>query len=89
MTRITKSTFRDGVRELARRDPDMARLFKAAALPDLRSRSTGYGTIMKIISGQQVSTAAARAINGRMEIRVDQIVIDPVNAVVIAWNHHL
>ena len=67
MTRITKSTFRDGVRELARRDPDMARLFKAAALPDLRSRSTGYGTIMKIISGQQVSTAAARAINGRME----------------------
>lgn len=67
MTKITKQTFRDGVAELAWRDADIARLFAAADLPGLRSRTTGYGTILKIISGQQVSTAAARAINGRME----------------------
>jgi DNA-3-methyladenine glycosylase II len=67
MSKITKQTFREGVAELAQRDADMARLLKAADLPGLRSRTTGYGTILKIISGQQVSTAAARAINGRLE----------------------
>jgi DNA-3-methyladenine glycosylase II len=71
MTRITKQTFRNGVQELARRDADMARLFDAADLPGLRSRASGYATMIKIISGQQVSTAAARAINGRMDAVAD------------------
>ncbi|MAF47181.1 MAG: DNA-3-methyladenine glycosylase 2 family protein [Rhodospirillales bacterium] len=67
MSKITKSTFLDGVRELARRDTDFARLYEATGLPGLRSRRTGYATLLRIISGQQVSTAAARAINGRMD----------------------
>ena len=34
----------------------------------LRIRPTGFGTLLKIICGQQVSTAAARAITGRLDI---------------------
>ncbi|NQV57793.1 MAG: DNA-3-methyladenine glycosylase 2 family protein [Rhodospirillales bacterium] len=67
MVRITKATFREGAEELAARDADFSRLLKAADLPSLRSRQTGFGSLIKIISGQQVSTAAARAINGRLD----------------------
>ena len=67
MTRITRQAFREGAAELARRDVDMARLLEVADLPGLRSRTTGFATMIKIICGQQVSTAAARAINGRLE----------------------
>lgn len=65
--RITKETLKQGAEELARRDTDFARLYETVGLPGLRSRASGYGTILKIISAQQVSVAAARAINGRMD----------------------
>ena len=67
MTRITRQAFREGATELARRDADMARLLEAVDLPGLRCRTTGFATMSKIICGQQVSTAAARAINGRLD----------------------
>ena len=65
--KITKITLKQGAEELARRDKDFARLYETIGLPSLRSRPSGYGTIVKIISAQQVSVAAARAINGRMD----------------------
>ena len=52
---------------MARRDKDFKRLYEISGLPGLRSRSTGYGTILKIINSQQVSVAAAKAINGRLD----------------------
>lgn len=66
--KINRETFRQGAEELARRDRDFKRLYETIGLPGLRSRSTGYGTILKIINGQQVSVAAAKAINGRLDL---------------------
>jgi len=65
--KITKITFAEGAKELGRRDKDFARLVKEIGLPSLRSRATGYGTILKVICGQQVSTSAAAAIGGRLD----------------------
>ena len=65
--KITKITFAEGAKELGRRDKDFARLVKKIGLPSLRSRATGYGTILKVICGQQVSTSAAAAIGGRLD----------------------
>ena len=65
--KITKITFAEGARELGRRDQDFARLVRDIGLPGLRSRQTGYSTLLKIICGQQVSTSAARAIGGRLD----------------------
>ncbi len=65
--KITKITFAEGAQELGRRDKDFARLVKDIGLPGLRSRQTGYSTLVKIICGQQVSTSAARAIGGRLD----------------------
>ena len=67
MSKITKITFAEGAEELGRRDKDFARLFKEIGLPGLRSRETGYGRILKVICGQQVSTSAAAAIGGRLD----------------------
>ena len=65
--RINKKTFAEGAKELGKRDKDFARLVDEIGLPGLRSRSSGYSTILKVICGQQVSTAAARAIGGRLD----------------------
>ena len=51
---------------LLTRDLDLAKFYRAHGLPSLRTRPTGFGTLINIICGQQVSTAAARAITGRL-----------------------
>ncbi len=65
--KIDTKTFKQGAEELARRDKDFKRLYETIGLPCLRSRATGYGSILKIINAQQVSVAAAKAINGRLD----------------------
>jgi len=64
---ITLKTMVEGAKALAKVDPDFARIFKAYGLPGLRSRPTGYGTVLKIISAQQVSTYSAMAISRRLD----------------------
>jgi len=54
--------------ELSKRDLDLANFYENYGLPSLRTRPTGYGTLIKIICGQQVSTAAARAITARLDV---------------------
>lgn len=57
----------EGVEWLAARDPVLARvLAEVGALP-LRRRPDGFGALLDAIVGQQVSTAAAAAIWGRLE----------------------
>lgn len=65
--KITRETFKLAAEELSNRDPDVAMFYTAHGIPSLRSRPTGYGTLLKIICGQQVSTAAARAITSRLD----------------------
>ena len=67
MTRITRATLAEAAAELGQIDPDFVRLIDAHGLPGLRSRPTGFGTLLKVIAAQQVSTYAARAIGRRLD----------------------
>lgn len=57
----------EGAEWLAARDAGMARAFARCGLPPLRRRADGFGTLLQAVVGQQVSTASAAAIWGRME----------------------
>ena len=61
------------VRTLADRDPDMGRILRTVGMPPLRVRNPGFGSLIKIICAQQVSTASARAIFGRLEAACDPL----------------
>ena len=65
--RITGEVLPVAVEELARRDVDFARLYKIIGLPPMRARPPGFASLFKIVCGQQVSTASAAAIVGRLE----------------------
>ncbi|MDX2222790.1 MAG: DNA-3-methyladenine glycosylase 2 family protein [Rhodospirillaceae bacterium] len=55
------------LRILKRRDPHIARGTAEAGLPRARRWEPGYGTLVRIIIDQQVSTAAGRAIWAKLE----------------------
>ena len=65
--KITKEIFKQAVETLTKRDPDLNMFYRTSGLPLLRTRPPGYGTLLKVICAQQVSTAAARAITGRLD----------------------
>ncbi len=58
-----------GVEALVRLDPVMARLVREGAMPHLRRRPAGFEGLAWIVVGQQVSTASASAIWGRVKER--------------------
>ena len=62
-----------GLDALARLDPRLARLVAEGAHPVLRKREPGFEGLASIVIGQQVSTASAAAIWGRMKARFDEI----------------
>jgi DNA-3-methyladenine glycosylase II len=71
--KITRQTLIQGVEELAKRDSDFARVYAQAGVPTLRARPAGFATLLRIILAQQVSTASARAIIGRLEAAVNPL----------------
>ena len=58
---------REGADWLARREPRFAAALDLCGPPPLRRRPDGFAALMGAIVSQQVSTAAARAIQGRLE----------------------
>ena len=59
---------KDGaLRGLAALDPDIARMLEAIGPPPDRTLPHGFGTLARIIIGQQISTKAAAAVWKRME----------------------
>lgn len=64
--RITRNTLTEGLAALAARDRGFARLYRDHGPPPMRARPAGFATLLKIICAQQVSTASARAIIGRL-----------------------
>jgi len=64
--KITKSGMAEGIAALSALDPDFARAVDVYGVPKPRSRPPGYDSLLKIIVAQQVSTASARAIQGRL-----------------------
>ncbi len=71
--KITTRTLATAIAELAARDKDFARLYERHGAPPLRARAAGFATLLKIICAQQVSTASARAIVGRLQGAADPL----------------
>ncbi|MHA1601288.1 MAG: DNA-3-methyladenine glycosylase family protein [Alphaproteobacteria bacterium] len=60
-------TLRPALEALAARDPDISHWYGTCGLPPVRSRPPGFGSLLHIMCAQQVSTASARAIIGRLD----------------------
>ncbi len=67
----TDAVLKRGLTALAKADPVMARLIAEGAAPHLRKRPPGFEGLAWIIVGQQVSTASAAAIWGRLRALLD------------------
>ena len=63
---LTDETLALAVADLARRDPDLARVVQRFGAPPLWARDPGFGTLVQIILEQQVSLASARAAYERL-----------------------
>ena len=62
----TDEVLKRGLEELTRADPVMRRLVAGGISPSLRKRPPGFEGLAWIVVGQQVSTASAAAIWGRL-----------------------
>lgn len=62
----TEAVLKRGLKALAKADPVMARLAAEGVVPQLRKRPPGFEGLAWIVVGQQVSTASASAIWGRL-----------------------
>jgi len=71
--KITAKTLAVAIAELAAGDKKFAELYERHGAPPLRARPAGFATMLKIICAQQVSTASARAIVGRLQEAADPL----------------
>ena len=69
----SEAVLREGVAALAALDPVMARLAAEGAAPVLRKRPPGFAGLAGIVVGQQISTASAAAIWGRLTARMPDL----------------
>ncbi|MGF9762117.1 DNA-3-methyladenine glycosylase 2 family protein [Microvirga sp. 0TCS3.31] len=70
----TDAVLKRGLKALAKADPVMARLAAQGVIPQLRKRPPGFEGLAWIVVGQQVSTASATAIWGRL-----RAILEPTN----------
>jgi DNA-3-methyladenine glycosylase II len=62
----TEADLQRGIAALIKRDPRFAAVLERTGLPPLRRREGGFAGLAQIIMGQQLSTASAAAIYGRL-----------------------
>ena len=62
-----------GVRALARRDPDLAALFRRNGMPPMWARRPGFATLVHIVLEQQVSIVAARTLYQRLRAHLGEM----------------
>jgi DNA-3-methyladenine glycosylase II len=67
---LTETTLVLAAKELARRDKDLAKIFKTYGPPPMWGRSRGFSTLIKIILEQQVSLASAASLFKRLRRNV-------------------
>src|ERR1043166_7286123 len=72
----TEADLERGIAALIKRDPRFAPVFERTGLPPLRRREGGFEGLAQIIMGQQLSTASAAAIHGRLV------------AIAVPFDHH-
>lgn len=70
---VPDETLRPALEALAERDDDIARAYATCGLPPVRGQKPGFDGLLRIIFGQQVSTASARAIVGRLDARLPEV----------------
>ena len=68
---MTPEFIRTALGELAERDADIALALDEVGYPEPRDRAPGFGALINIILGQQVSALAAAAIRKRLEATID------------------
>lgn len=67
----TQADLDDAVRALVKLDPRLAPILEASGMPALRRREPGFVGLAHIVTGQQLSTASAGAIWGRLTAAFD------------------
>jgi DNA-3-methyladenine glycosylase II len=67
----SQSDLADATTRLLAADPRLVPVLDKAGLPDLRRGEPGFAGLARIICGQQLSTASARAIWGRLQDAFD------------------
>lgn len=67
---LTHASLAAAVRALARRDRDLAALYRQNGLPPMWARRPGFATIIHIVLEQQVSIVAARSLFRRVRDRI-------------------
>ena len=70
---MTPEFIRDALDDIATRDADLAAALQEYGYPAPRIREPGFGSLINIIIGQQVSVHAAAAIRGRLETAVNPL----------------
>ncbi|OAF01448.1 DNA-3-methyladenine glycosidase [Bradyrhizobium centrolobii] len=74
----TQSDLEDAVHTLVKRDQRLKPVFEIAGMPALRRREPGFVGLAHIVCGQQLSTASAAAIWGRLSAAFDPFDHDAV-----------
>src|SRR4051812_35455540 len=67
----SQAELEQAIHALVARDPRLAAVFEVAGMPALRRREPGYAGLAAIVCGQQLSTASAAAIWGRVSAAFD------------------
>ncbi|MBR0749406.1 DNA-3-methyladenine glycosylase 2 family protein [Bradyrhizobium japonicum] len=74
----TQSDLEEAVHALIKRDPRLKPVLEIAGMPALRRREPGFTGLAHIVCGQQLSTASAAAIWGRLSAAFDPFDHDAV-----------
>src|SRR6201996_8941936 len=67
----TQADLEDAIHALVKLDPRLKPVFELTGMPALRQREPGFAGLAAIVSGQQLSTASAAAIWGRVTAAFD------------------
>ena len=67
----TQTDLEAAILALVRQDPRLKPVFEIAGMPALRRREPGFAGLAHIVCGQQLSTASAAAIWGRVSAAID------------------
>ena len=67
----TQADLEDAIHALVKQDPRLKPILQLAGMPALRRREPGFAGLAAIVCGQQLSTASAAAIWGRVAAAFD------------------
>jgi DNA-3-methyladenine glycosylase II len=67
----SQADLEDAIHALVKQDPRLKPIFELTGMPALRQREPGFAGLAAIVTGQQLSTASAAAIWGRVSAAFD------------------